>query len=150
MNCVLLNVIFDLYREQWPNSTIAFLPIIDAADVPIGMTEREFKLYKAEIEAACLEKVLFPVLDKDHVFNVVDITGASRNVVAVLHSWVADFMEQVTLAGLIGLTGCSRLSRCTEKNCYQVLDATAWRRRELPKPHRMPWRKCAWHGPKAS
>ena len=108
MNCVLLNVIFDLYREQWPNSTIAFLPIIDAADVPNGMTEREFKLYKAEIEAACLEKVLFPVLDKDHVFNVVDITGASRNVVAVLHSWVADFMEQVTLAGLIGLTGCSR------------------------------------------
>jgi hypothetical protein len=107
LNCVILNVLFDVFREQWPNSTIAFLPVIDAADVPFGMSTREFKLYKAEIEAACLEKVLFPVLDKDHVFGVVDNAGVSRNVVAVLHSWVADFVEQVTLAGLIGQTGCS-------------------------------------------
>ena len=107
LNCVLLNVLFDVFREQWPNSTIAFLPVIDAADVPFGMSARGFKLYKAELEAACLEKVLFPVLDKDHVFCVVDNAGVSRNVVAALHSWVADFMEQVTLAGLIGHTGCS-------------------------------------------
>jgi len=98
----------DFFREQWPDSAIAFLPQIDRSDVPASMTNREFMLYKAEIEAACLERVLFPVFSADHVlFRCVDNKGVTRPVIAMLHSWVADFQEQLALAGLIGQTGCA-------------------------------------------
>ena len=107
LSCVLLPVLFDVFREQWPDSAIAFLPIVERADVPPSMTDREFHLYKAEIEAAALERVLFPVFSAEHVFSCVDSQGVSRSVVAMLHSWVADFMEQTALAGLIGQTGCA-------------------------------------------
>ena len=107
LSCVVLSVLFDQFREQWPDSAIAFLPVIDRSDVPVAMTDCEFRLYKAEIEAASLERVLLPVLDAAHGFRCLDSNGTARNVVAVLHSWVADFMEQLTLAGLIGQTGCA-------------------------------------------
>ena len=107
LSCVVLSVLFDFFREQWPDSAIAFLPQIDRSDVPASMTNREFMLYKAEIEAACLERVLFPVFAADHVFNCVDNKGVTRPVIAMLHSWVADFQEQLALAGLIGQTGCA-------------------------------------------
>ena len=107
LSCVLLPVLFDLFREQWPDSAIAFLPIIERGDVPPSMTDREFYLYKAEIEAAALERVLFPVFSAHHVFSCVDSKGVSRSVVAVLHSWVTDFMEQIAVAGLIGQSGCA-------------------------------------------
>jgi len=76
------------------------------------MTNREFMLYKAEIEAACLERVLFPVFSADHVlFRCVDNKGVTRPVIAMLHSWVADFQEQLALAGLIGQLGCGERIR---------------------------------------
>jgi hypothetical protein len=107
LSLVVLGVRFDEYREQWPSSAIAFLPIIDRSHLPLTFTERDVKLYKAEIEAACMERVLFPALDADHGFRCVDNTGATRDVLPVLHSWLADFAEQGTLAGLIGMTGCA-------------------------------------------
>ena len=61
LSCVILNVDHEHYREQWPTSMVAFLPIIEHADVP-QLTDREFYLYKAEIEAACFDYVL-DVLD---------------------------------------------------------------------------------------
>ena len=64
-------------------------------------------LYKAEITAACMERVLLPVLSASHAFSCVDYLGVTRNVMAVLHSWLADFEEQVALAALIGQTGCA-------------------------------------------
>ena len=107
LSAVVLNVLFDSYREQWPESAIAFLPIIDRSMVPTDMTDREFNLYKAEIEVECLQMVLLPTLCSEHSFNCKDRTGVSRDVVVVLHSWVADFEEQMKLMGLIGQTGCA-------------------------------------------
>ena len=106
LSAVVLPVPFDEFREQWPTSAIAFLPVVDRNLLPADMSDREFHLYKAEIESECLAKVLLPVLCTDHVFSCVDNTGALRDVVAVLHSWASDFEEQMSLASLIGHTGC--------------------------------------------
>ena len=107
LSCVVLPVSFDQYREQWPDSTVAFLPIVERSDLPSSMTDREFMLYKAEIEAECLERVLFPVCDAGHVIRCTDKRGVERDVLAFALSWIADFMEQLALAGLIGHTGCA-------------------------------------------
>ena len=106
LSCVILNVDHEHYREQWPTSMVAFLPIIEHADVP-QLTDREFYLYKAEIEAACFDYVLDVLDTRMKGFRCFDASGVERNVVCVLHSWLADFVEQLVLAGLIGHTGCA-------------------------------------------
>ena len=60
LSCVILSVLFEQFREQWPDSAIAFLPVVQRSDLPSTMTDREFSLYKAEIDAACLKRVLLP------------------------------------------------------------------------------------------
>ena len=108
LSCVILSVLFEEFREQWPDSAIAFLPVVQRSDLPSTLTDREFSLYKAEIDAACLERVLMPVFSVGHTIRCVDNTGTTRHVVAMLHSWCADFVEQLSLAGLIGQTGCTK------------------------------------------
>jgi hypothetical protein len=43
-SAVVLSVPFDAYREQWPTSALAFLPVIDRTTVPTDMTDREYHL----------------------------------------------------------------------------------------------------------
>jgi hypothetical protein len=108
LSCVILSVLFEQFREQWPDSAIAFLPVVQRSEVPSTMTDRDFSLYKAEIDAACLKRVLMPVFAAGHTMRCIDKAGTTRHVVAMLHSWCADFMEQLALAGLIGHTGCTK------------------------------------------
>ena len=107
LNCVVLPVPFEDYRDQWSTSAVAFLPSVERNDLPSAMSDREYFLYKAEISAACMGRVLLPVLSSSHAFACIDHTGTTRSVMAVLHSWVADFEEQLALAALIAQTGCA-------------------------------------------
>jgi hypothetical protein len=95
-----------LYREQWPHSAIAFLPIITQADYP-GMSDAQFKVYKAEIEKAALRHVLFPtLLAEKGAFSCTDKSGTARFVIPVVHSWACDYQECLALAALLDRTGC--------------------------------------------
>jgi hypothetical protein len=108
LSCVLLGVDYDDYREQWPKSAIAFLPIVTQADYP-RMSDAAFKVFKAEIEAESLRRVLFPTMSAEQGgFSCLDDTGTRRFVIPAAHSWACDYQEVLALAALIDRTGCSQ------------------------------------------